>query len=87
MEMLSRLIAHHEPAYQAQFKTLDARQRDGMLNAIVAFDITVEKLEGKFKLGQDTLAEDKPEMQSRHEQGGENEQAIAVWMKRLGYWS
>ncbi len=87
MGTLSKLIAHHEPAYQAQFKTLDTGLRDGLLNGIVAFDIAVDKLEGKFKLGQHRLAEDKPEMQSVHEQGGENEQAIAEWMKRLGYWS
>lgn len=87
MRTLSKLIAHHEPAYQAQFKTLDATLQEGLLNGIVAFDIAVDKMEGKFKLGQHRLAGDKPEMQSRHEQGGENEQAIAVWMKRLGYWS
>ncbi len=85
--MLSNLIAHHEPAYQDQFDGIDSSLRDGLLNAIVAFELVVEKLEGKFKLGQHRLAEDKPEMQAWHEQGGENEQAIAVWMKRLGYWA
>ncbi len=86
LRVLSTLIAEHEPAYRAQFDTIDQDLRDGLLNAIVAIDITVEKLEGKFKLGQHRLADDKPEMQTRHEQGGENERAIAEWMKRLGYW-
>lgn len=86
LNALSTLIARHEPAYRAQFDAIDQNLRDGLLNAIVAIDITVEKLEGKFKLGQHRLAEDKPEMQARHEQGGENERAIAEWMKRLGYW-
>lgn len=84
--VLSTLIAEHEPAYRAQFDAIDQGLRDGLLNAIVAIDITVERLEGKFKLGQHRLDDDKPEMQVQHEQGGENERAIAEWMKRLGYW-
>ncbi|MDB5763364.1 MAG: Negative transcriptional regulator [Herminiimonas sp.] len=87
LRMLSKLIAHHEPSYQAQFDAIDAKLTSGLLNAIVAFEMTVEKLEGKFKLGQHRLADNKPEMQAWHEQGGENEQALAMWMKRLGYWT
>lgn len=83
---LSALIARHEPAYRAQFDAMRPDLRDGLVNAIVAIDIAVEKLEGKFKLGQHRLADERPEMQMRHEQGGENERAIAEWMKRLGYW-
>jgi transcriptional regulator len=86
LNVLSALIAHHEPGYRAQFDAIDPDLRDGLVNGIVAIDITIEKLEGKFKLGQHRLADDKPEMQTRHEQGGENERAIAEWMKRLGYW-
>jgi transcriptional regulator len=86
LRILSTLIAEHEPAYRAQFEAITPGLRDGLVNAIVAIDITVEKLEGKFKLGQHRLADDTPQMQIRHEQGGENEQAIAAWMKRLGHW-
>jgi transcriptional regulator len=86
LDLLSTLIADHEPAYRTQFDAIDPTLRDGLVNAIVAIDITIEKLEGKFKLGQHRLADDKPEMQTRHEHGGENEREIAEWMKRLGYW-
>lgn len=86
LNMLSTLIAEHEPSYRTQFEAIGQDLRNGLLNAIVAIDIAVEKLEGKFKLGQHRLADEKPEMQTRHEQGGENERAIAEWMKRLGYW-
>jgi transcriptional regulator len=86
MSLLSDLIAHHEPAYRKQFDAIDAGVRNGLVNAIVAVHITVEKLEGKFKLGQHRLDDDKPEMQAVHEQGDENQRAIAAWMKRLGYW-
>jgi transcriptional regulator len=86
LAQLSELIALHEPAHRAQFDAIRTDLRDGLINAIVAIDITVEKLEGKFKLGQHRLADNRPEMQARYEQGDENERAIAGWMKRLGFW-
>jgi len=84
---LQQLIAQYDPGYQTQFDAIDGGLRDGLLNAIVAFELTVDKLEGKFKLGQNRLADNKPEMQRWHEQGGENERELAQWMKRLGHWS
>ncbi len=86
LAILAESIGHHEPAYRAQFDALDAQFRAAMLHAIVGFTIQVEQLQGKFKLGQHRLADDKPELQAWHEAGGENEQAIASWMQRLGYW-
>lgn len=50
--VLQQLIARHEPPYQAQWADLPERYRIGMLNGIVAFTLTVTRLEGKFKLSQ-----------------------------------
>jgi transcriptional regulator len=86
LAMLDKLIEQQEPAYQNQFEQIDDTLRTGLLNAIVAFDMQVQTLEGKFKLGQHRLAGDKPEMQSWHQQGDENQRALAQWMQRLGYW-
>ncbi|MBC7513305.1 MAG: FMN-binding negative transcriptional regulator [Herminiimonas sp.] len=86
LAILAESIGHHEPAYRAQFEALEPQYRSAMLNAIVGFTIRVEQLQGKFKLGQHRLADDKPDMQALHEAGGENERAIATWMQRLGYW-
>lgn len=83
---LQHLITHHEPGYRQQFTELEPGLRDGLLRSIVGFSMRVEKLQGKFKLGQHRLAEDAPGMQAWHEAGGEDTQAIAAWMKRLGYW-
>ena len=47
----------------------------------------VDKLEGKFKLGQNRLADNVPEMQAVHETGDSDRRAIAQWMKQLGYWT
>lgn len=86
-KMLRALITQNEPAYLAQFETLEQKYLDGMLNAIIGFSIVVESVEGKFKLGQHRLADDKPELRQQHEEGGENQRQIAQWMQRLGYWT
>lgn len=86
LAMLKTLVAANEPGYQAQFDQLDEAYRSGNLKAIVAFDITVTRLEGKFKLGQHRLAITKPEAQTLHETGDDNQRDIAAWMKQLGYW-
>lgn len=49
---LAELIAATEPAYGAQWESLPDKFRAGMLNGIVAFEIAVTRLEGKFKLSQ-----------------------------------
>ncbi|MDQ6828669.1 MAG: FMN-binding negative transcriptional regulator [Gemmatimonadota bacterium] len=50
--MLAELIAIHEPAYQSQWDALPEKYRLGMLGGIVGFEITVSRLEGKYKLSQ-----------------------------------
>lgn len=85
-ELLTRLIAEHEPSFNERFEVFEDRQRQGLLAAITGFEIVVDRLEGKFKLGQHRLADDRPEMQSVHEDGDDDRREIAQWMKRLGYW-
>ncbi|MEO8937580.1 MAG: FMN-binding negative transcriptional regulator [Burkholderiaceae bacterium] len=85
--LLTRLIADHEPSFNETFAHFDARHRDGLLAAITGFEIVVDKLEGKFKLGQNRLADNLPAMQVVHEEGDADRRSIAQWMKRLGYWS
>ncbi len=84
--ILERLVADHEPSFATAFAAFEDRQRDGLLDAIVGFDCIVDRLEGKFKLGQHRLADDLPEMQAVHESGDEDRRSIARWMKTLGYW-
>lgn len=84
---LERLIAHHEASYQAQFERMRPELVDGMLDAIVAFEIRVETIQGKFKLNQHRLADHRPEVQALHESGSPDEREMAQWMKRLGYWT
>jgi transcriptional regulator len=55
---LTGLIAATDPAYQAQWDSLPDKFRSGMLNGIVAFQITITRLEGKFKLSQNRPIDD-----------------------------
>lgn len=52
LETLHHLIEAHEASYQAQWDGLPTRYRQGMLGGIVAFELAVSRLEGKYKLSQ-----------------------------------
>ncbi len=51
-KVLLAMIENFEPAYRKQWEGLSPDYISGMLKGIVAFEIRVEKLEGKFKLSQ-----------------------------------
>jgi transcriptional regulator len=51
-EMLETMMQSFEPAYLAQWETLSDKFRTGMMMGIVAFEMVVTRLEGKYKLSQ-----------------------------------
>ncbi len=77
--LLKKLIGDHEPPYALQWQGLGQEYQHKMLAGIVAFELTVTKLECKLKLNQH-----RPEayaaMQAQYAQGNENERALADWM-------
>lgn len=82
-ELLKRLIGLHEPAYAAQWRGLPGDFRESLLAAIVAFEIEVVRLEGKFKINQHR-PEAHAKMKEIYASGTPDEQALASWMVRLG---
>jgi transcriptional regulator len=50
--MLEMLMEALEPAYLQQWESLTEKYRVGMMMGIVAFEIVVTRLEGKYKLSQ-----------------------------------
>jgi transcriptional regulator len=56
--VLHELIQTFEPAYAAQWASLDEGFRQRMLKQIVGFEIEVTKMEAKFKLNQNRSRED-----------------------------
>ncbi len=58
LRAVEALVAAIEPGYAEQWRSLPERYREGMLRGIVAFELVVERLEGKYKLSQNrSLAE------------------------------
>ena len=82
--LLKGLIAHHEPAYADTWRDFDPAYKERMLKGIVGFRLTVDSLEGKFKLSQNRSAEDRQRVYQAHAAGTGEQQALAGWMQRLG---
>ena len=57
-EMLDAIIDTYDPAYRDQWNEQSDRFREGMLNGIVGFVMTVTRLEGKYKLSQNRSSAD-----------------------------
>ena len=81
--LLKHLIADHDPAYADQWRGLGEDYQHKMMNGIVAFELKVLELQCKVKLNQHR-PEAHAAMRALSAQGGENEQALAAWMDRLG---
>lgn len=58
--MLMHLVRGHEASYETQWSHLSDKFKQGMMQGIVAFEMKVERLEGKYKLSQNrSLVEQK----------------------------
>jgi transcriptional regulator len=51
-KMINEMIDTYEASYKSHWHDLSNRFREGMMNGIVGFEITVTRLEGKYKLSQ-----------------------------------
>jgi transcriptional regulator len=60
--VLHELMGTFEPAYAAQWASLDEAYRQQMLNHIVGFEVKVTELQAKFKLGQNRTKQDQANM-------------------------
>lgn len=81
--VLKALIDAHDSAYRTQWDEIGEDYREKMKRGIVAFEIAVDRVDGKFKLGQNRVAQDKANVLAAMEQGGAGERGLAEWMKRL----
>lgn len=81
--LLKQLISDHEPAYAAQWRRLPDNYTHAMLNGIVAFELTLLDVQTKVKINQHR-PESHAALHAVYKHGGEQEQALAQWMQRLG---
>jgi transcriptional regulator len=82
--ILKALIDSHDAAYRVQWDDLGEEFGEKMKRGIVGFEIAVERFDGKFKLSQNRVPQDKANVLAAMEQGGAGERAMAEWMRRLG---
>jgi len=81
--MLKQLIAEHEPTYAAKWRALPESYTQGMLKGIVAFELKILDLQTKVKINQHR-PESHVAMHAVYAKGNSQEQALALWMQRLG---
>jgi transcriptional regulator len=59
LAVLRAMIVQYEPGYGEQWEGLSDTYRQGMLGGIVAFEVRVTRLEGKYKLSQNRPPDDR----------------------------
>jgi transcriptional regulator len=82
-KLLKKLIGDHEPAYKQQWIDLGIEFQHKMLAGIVGFELQVLDLQCKIKINQHR-PESHAALHGMYSTGGDNEQALANWMVRLG---
>lgn len=81
-EIVERLVEQYEsPESAPQVNALPADLRARLLAGIVGIELPIERIEGKFKLGQNRPPADHASMLARLEQGAEEERALARFIR------
>lgn len=81
--VLKRLIDAHDVPYRQRWDELDHDFRERMKEAIVAFEIVVERIDAKFKLSQNRPAADRLAVAAAMQGVGERGVELAGWMQRF----
>lgn len=82
--LLEHTIHTYEQAYQNQWQLLSNNYKNKLMNEIVAFEIKVKELEGKFKLSQNKLPEEKDKIiQSLEYSDNPKENELGIFMKKI----
>jgi len=83
IELMEHTIHRFEKEFMEQWKNLSEDYINGMLKAIVCFEIEVTKLEGKFKLSQNKTKTEQQNIISNFEKSTNSvEQELAKEMKK-----
>lgn len=82
-QVLKALIDRHDAAYRSQWDELDSTYREGMKGGIVAFTISIERVDAKFKLSQNRPQADRARVLQAMQAGGDKEQALAHWTRQV----
>lgn len=81
LEVLQKQMLNFEASYIEQFKTLDKKYVDGLLNGIIAFEIIVSNLQSKEKLSQNKTKKERENIKSHLENSKDTtEQSLGKMM-------
>ena len=81
--VLKALIDVHDVPYRERWDGFDVEWREKMKGGIVAFEISVTRLDVKFKASQNRSREDRAGVLRAMDQGGAGGRELAEWMRRL----
>jgi transcriptional regulator len=82
-EIVERLVSQYELAESApQSNSLPADLRAKLLADIVGFELPIEGIQGKFKLGQNRAPADQASMLARLEAGNDEERGLARFIRQ-----
>jgi transcriptional regulator len=81
-QLLSRLIDDYDPAYLAQWRSLNADYRHRMLAGIIGFELVVIDYQCKLKLNQHR-PESFAALRDSYVDGTDNDRELLKWMDRL----
>jgi transcriptional regulator len=56
---IDQMVDNYEASYKSQWHSLSSNYREGMMKGIVGFEMTVNRLEGKYKLSQNRSSADR----------------------------
>jgi len=82
-ELLAGLIAANEPGFAERWESMPDGFRRTMLAGIQGFRIPIARIEGKFKISQNRLPEERVNVQAAHAGGTADQRELAGWMERL----
>lgn len=82
-DVLKRLIAAHDPPYRAQWDELDLAFREGMKNGIVAFELSIDRIDAKFKISQNRAPAERQRVRQAMAAGGDAARELGDWMQKL----
>ncbi len=83
-DALIQLVKAHEPAFLEQWNGQDEDFRVKLLDAIVAFEVGIERLDVKLKLSQNRSAADRASVIEHLDTARDDEaRSVARWMKDL----
>ncbi|HEY3703761.1 MAG TPA: FMN-binding negative transcriptional regulator [Terracidiphilus sp.] len=81
--LVEELIATHEPAHLARWRSQPDAYRRTMLAGIMGFRIPITRIEGKFKLSQNRAEPERHNVRNAQAAGSDDERELARWMDRL----